>query len=55
MKERQPRSNRRLNYWGPIWPDNLRVVPWPAPEYPTADTYRIRVDSEEYTCDNQGE
>ena len=24
------------------------------PDYPTADTYRVRTDNEVYTCDNEG-
>jgi hypothetical protein len=46
--------NARLSYRGPRYDVENIVVPWPLPDHPTADTYRVRTDSEGYTCDNEG-
>lgn len=47
------RVNSPMSYWR-IKYDDSRVVPMPAGDFPTCDTYRVQTDSEDYTCDNEG-
>lgn len=49
-----PMTNRRPSYWGPSTTDRLVLNP-PVLSYPTADSTRVRADSEEYTTDNNGD
>jgi hypothetical protein len=46
--------NSPLSYRKPRYDPTDRVIPWPLPDHPTCDTYRVRASSEEYTCDNEG-
>lgn len=46
--------NSPLNYRKYRYDFQEIVLPEPAPDFPTADTYRLRTDDEVYTCDNEG-
>ena len=47
--------NSKVKFHGPVYQTAIRVRYWALPEFPTCDTYRIKVDSEEYTCDSSGD
>jgi hypothetical protein len=46
--------NAPLSYRKPRYDMDYRVIPWPYPDHPTADTYRVRIGNDGYTCDNEG-
>lgn len=58
MNRDNSRVNNKLAFKGPEYEDDDAFyisVPFLSPsDFPTADTFRVRVDSTEYTCDNEG-